>query len=351
MRGYVDGQRKRMSLRDVAVTPNHHAMARKWAIGDNFYTDSDVSVDGHHWLVGSPPNAWTESSLMASYGEQKKDFRLGTAPGRLLFAGSDSSVHPEEQLESGTIWHHLERNGVSFRNFGEGFELAGVDEAKDLEPTGARFLTNVPMPDPLYRNTSREYPGFNMNVPDQFRANQFIHEIEERYLKTGEDLPRFLFIHLPNDHTDAARPADGYPYRGSYVADNDYALGRITEFLSGTKWWKDMAVFVTEDDAQSGVDHIDAHRTVLMAMGPWVKRGYVTHRNTSFPGLLKTIFRLLGMGPLNLYDATATDLSDIFSFEANLTPYKVLPVDQRIFDPSKVRISTSGKPGARMDKQ
>jgi len=102
---------------------------------------------------------------------------------------------------------------------------------------------------------------------------------------------------------------------------------------------------------KAALDHIDAHRTVLMAMGPWVKRGYVTHRNTSFPGLLKTIFRLLGMGPLNLYDATATDLSDIFTNQPDLTPYKVLPVDQRIFDPSKVRISTSGKPGVRMDKQ
>ena len=349
MRGYVDGQRKRVSLRDVAVTPNQHAMARQWAIGDNFYADSDVSVDGHHWLAGSPPNAWTESTLMASYGEQKKEFRLGAAPGRLLFAGSDSSVHPEEQLEGGTLWHHLERHGIRFRNFGEGFELAGVNEGKDLEPTGARFLTNVPMPDPLYRNTSRQYPGFNMNVPDQFRANQFIAEIRERYLQTGADLPQFIFIHLPNDHTDSARPNDGYPYRESYVADNDYALGRIVEFLSGTKWWNEMAVFVTEDDAQSGIDHIDAHRTLFMAMGPWIKPGYVTHRNSSFPGLLKTIFRLLGMPALNLFDASATDLTDVFATKPNLAPYKLLPVDPRIFDPSKVRTSTSGTPGARMD--
>jgi YVTN family beta-propeller protein len=349
MRGYVDGERKRMSLRDVAVTPNHHAIAGQWAIGDNFYSDSDVGVDGHHWLTGSPPNAWTESSLMAHYGEQKKEFRLGEAPGRLLFPGSDASVHPEEVPEAGTIWHHLERHGVTFRNFGEGFELAGVNEGRELEPTGARFLTNVPMPDPLYRNTSRLYPGFNMNVPDLFRANQFIAEINERYVKTGEDLPRFIFIHLPNDHTDGPRPEDGYPYRESFVADNDYALGRIVEFLSGTKWWKEMAIFVTEDDAQSGVDHIDAHRTLLMAIGPWVKRGYVTHRNSSFPGLLKTIFQVLGMPPLNLFDATATDLSDVFATQPDLTPYKSLPVDGRLFDPSKVRIATSGKPGAIMD--
>ena len=343
-RGFVDGRRERLSLKDVDVTPNHHAMARQFAISDNFYTDSDVSVDGHHWLVGAPPNAWTESSLMAAYSDQKKEFRLGAAPGRLLFAGSDSSVHPEEQIEGGTLWHHLERHHIAFRNFGEGFELAGVDESQGLEPTGARFLTNVPMPDPLYRNTSRQYPGFNMNIPDQFRATQFIAEIREN------GLAHFTFIHLPNDHTAAARPDDGYPFNESFVADNDYALGRILEFLSGLPTWKDTVVLITEDDAQSGVDHIDAHRTVLMAAGPWIKHGYISHRNSSFPGLLKTIFRLLGVPPLNLYDAAATDLSDLFATQPDPARYKLLPVDERIFNPATVRQSTSGKPGPKMDR-
>lgn len=336
-RGYVDGRRKRLSLKDVNVTPNHHAIAQQWAFSDNFYADSDVSVDGHHWLVGSYPNAWTESSLMAAYSDQKKDFRLGPAPGRLLFAGSDSSVHPEEQLEGGTIWHHFARHGISFYNFGEGFELAGIDEGKDLEPTGGRFLTNVPMPEPLYRNTSREYPGFNMNIPDQYRADQFIQEVQEKFGKTGE-LPQFIFVHLPDDHMTKERPEDGYPYQESFASDNDLALGRILEFLSGTKWWSEMAVFITEDDAQGGVDHIDAQRTVLMAAGPWVKRGYVSHRNTSFPGLLKTIFRLLGMPPLNLFDASATDLSDVFAEKAEAGGYKALPEDERIFDPKAVKV-------------
>jgi YVTN family beta-propeller protein len=335
-RGFVDGRRKRLSIKDVNVTPNHHAIAKQWAFSDNFYADSDVSVDGHHWLVGSYPTAWTESSLMAAYGDQGKDFRLGAAPGRLLFAGSDSSVHPEEQLEGGTIWHHFAQHGVSFYNFGEGFELAGVDESPGLEPTGARYLTNMPMPDPLYRNTSRTYPGFNMNIPDQFRADQFIKEIQEKYGKSGE-LPQFIFVHLPNDHMTKERPEDGYPYQESFTADNDYALGRILEFLSGTKWWNEMAVFVTEDDAQGGVDHIDAQRTVLMAAGPWVKHGYVSHRNTSFPGLLKTIFRLLGLPPLNLFDAAATDLSDLFADKAEAGGYKVLPEDARIFEPEKAK--------------
>jgi hypothetical protein len=347
-RGYLDGHGKRLSIRDLEVTPNHHAIARQWTFSDNFYADSDVSAGGHHWLVGSYPNAWTESSLLAAYSE-KKDFRLGAAPGRLLFAGSASSVHPEEQLEAGTIWHHFARYGIFFYNFGEGFELAGVDESGDLEPTGARFLTNVPMPEPLYRNTSRQYPGFDMNIPDQYRASQFIHEIAEKYVGTGSDLPQFLFIHLPNDHMADARPEDGYPYRESFVVDNDLALGRILEYLSGTKWWKEMAVFVTEDNAQGGVDHIDAHRTVLLCAGPWFKKNYVSHTNTSFPGLLKTIFRLLHVPPLNLFDQTASDLSDCFASRPDPARYQALPEDKRIFDPATAHESRSGAPSPRMD--
>jgi YVTN family beta-propeller protein len=328
------------------VTLNHHAIATRWSSSDNFYADSEVSVDGHHWLVGSYPNAWTTSTLMAAYGGQKS-FRLPTtAPGRLLFAGSASSLHPEEQLEAGAIWHHLERNGAGFFNFGEGFELAGVVESEGLEPTGARFLTNVPMPDPLYRNTSRRYPGFNMNIPDQYRASQFISEMDERFAK--KTLPRLLFVHLPNDHTAKKRPEAGYPSEASYVADNDLALGRILEYLSHSEWWPKMAVFITEDDALGGVDHVDSHRTVLMVASPYARRDYTSHVNTSFPSILKTVFELLHLPPLNLYDATAADLSDCFTpGEPDLTPYDALPVDPSIFDPKRARI-TKGS-GPKMD--
>jgi hypothetical protein len=238
---------------------------------------------------------------------------------------------------------------VSFYNFGEGFELAGIHEGKDLEPTGARFLTNVPMSEPLFRNTSRQYPGFNMNIPDQYRATQLIRELDERYVKTSAELPQFLFIHLPNDHMAAARPDDGYPYQESFVVDNDYALGRILDYLSATKWWKEMAVFITEDDPQGGVDHIDAHRTVLLGAGPWLKRGYVSHTNTSFPGLLKTIFRLLRLPPLNLFDASAADLADAFTPVPDFTLFHVRNVVTQVFDPATARQARGGTPSPRMD--
>ncbi len=348
-RGHADGRGTRLSLQTVNITPNHHAMAKRWAIADNFYADSEVSVDGHHWLVGAYPDAWTESSLLAGYGGQK-DFRFPTtAPGRLLNAESNSSVHPEEQGEAGSIWHHLDRHGISFRNFGEGFELAGIDEGKGLKPTGARYLTNVPMPEPLYRNTSREYPGFNMNIPDQFRADRFIQEIDTRYVKGTEPLPRFIYIHLPNDHMTAARPEDGYPYMESFVGDNDYALGRIVEYLSHSAWWKEMAIFVTEDDAQGGRDHIDSHRTVWMGVGPWFQKNYVTHMHSSFPGLQKTIFRILKLPPLNLFDASASDLSDTFTTTPDFEPYRALPEDARLFEPDKAKEPMDGHPSVKMD--
>jgi YVTN family beta-propeller protein len=335
--GYTAGNRSRLSLQRVDMTPNHHAMALGWSFSDNFYADSEESVDGHHWLVGSYPDAWTETSFRASYADAK-DFRFPTtAPGRLNFAEGNASVHPEEQPEAGSIWHHLARHGIPFRNYGEGFDLAGVDEGEGLKPTGGRFIINVPMPDPLYRNTSRAYPVFNMNVPDQFRATQFINEIQEKYVKGGEAFPRFIYIDLPNDSMAKPRPKDGYPFEASFMADNDYALGRIVEFLSKTRWWREMAIFVTEDDAQGGRDHIDAHRTVLIGVGPYCKRNYVSHVNTSFPGILKTIFRLLGLPPLNLFDAVASDLGDCFTNAPDYAGYQVLKEDPRLFDPAAAR--------------
>ncbi len=327
----------------IKISPNHHALAARFASSDNFYADSEVSADGHHWLVGSYPNAWTESTWRGGYGGQKQ-YRFPTAaPGRYLFAGSDASVHPEEQLEAGSIWHHLERNGVTFRNFGEGFEFAGLSEAENLEPTGARFLTNIPMPDPLYRNTSRDYPGFNMNIPDQYRASHFIAEISQRYVTTKTELPKLLFIHLPNDHKTKAHPDMGYPAEESYVADNDLALGRMVEFLSHTEWWPHMAIFVTEDDALGGSDHVDSHRTVLLVASPYARRNYNSRVNTSFPGMLKTAFRLLKLPPLNLYDAAAADLADCFTAVPDLSPYTALPVDKTIFDPAKAKVDTKSR--------
>lgn len=263
--------RTRVQLpKKINVTPNHQAIAERWAISDNFYADAERGELGRLWLAGSYPDAWTES-------------------GARRLAGDDP---PAE----GAVWEHLRRSGISFGNFG------GTDPTR----------------------------------PDQQRASEFIAAIEE-YVRAGREISRFLRIDLPGDRVERPRPGDGYPFEASSVAGNDYAIGRIIEFLSETKWWGEMAVFVTQSGTQGGADHVDSHRTVLAVGGPWAKKNYVSRTNSSFPGLWKTILRLLGSGPLNLFDAAAADLSDCFGTEPDPAPYKAEQVLGEVFDPAKTR--------------
>jgi hypothetical protein len=121
------------------------------------------------------------------------------------------------------------------------------------------------------------------------------------------------------------------------MADNDLALGRIVEFLSHTAYWKKMAIFVTEDDAGGEPDHVDAQRSVLLLISPWVKRGYVSHRHTTITSMHRTLYEILGLGPLNMFDALANDFADCFTTTPDFRPYRCLPVDPRIFDPEKAK--------------
>ena len=337
------------TIADAHVTPNHHALARQFATSDNFYVDSDVSVDGHHWLVGNYPNEVVEATWPAAYGSQLNFRPDPDAPGRLALGNCEPS--PEEYLQAGSLWEHLARHHISFRNYGEGLELAGYDEGIGLMPTGIREAVNMPLPQVLFENTSRDYATFNTNISDQYRFGQFEREFTIRYASGKEPLPQFIYIWLPNDHTDAPRPGDGYSYRASYVADNDLALGKLLELFSHSPFWKDMAIFVTEDDAQNGRDHVDAHRSLLMVMGPYARRG-VSHVHTSMASIIKTFDLILGLPYLNQYDAAATDLSGMFTDQPDFTPYQALPSDARIFDPSKVRepgLQLHARPGAPLD--
>jgi len=322
------------TIEHARVTPNHHALARQFAFSDNFYVDGDVSMDGHHWLVGNYPNELLESAWPANYGKKFHFIADPDAPGRV--GGVSYNPWPESFLEAGSLWEHLARHKVSFRNYGEGVSMAGSVEGPGMMPTGVREAVNIPLPQVLFENTSRAYATFNMFISDQYRFQQFQNEFLIRYASGKELLPQFLYIWLPNDHTAGPRPEDGYPYHASYVADNDLALGKLIELLSHSPFWKEMAIFVTEDDAQDGQDHVDAHRSLLMVISPYARRG-VSHMHTSMTSILKTIFRIFGLAPLNQYDAAATDLSDMFTDQPDFTPYTALPSDLRVFDPAKVR--------------
>ncbi|HEY7392955.1 MAG TPA: bifunctional YncE family protein/alkaline phosphatase family protein [Bryobacteraceae bacterium] len=242
-RGYADGERKRLSLQQVNVTPNQNAIAQQFSFSDNFYAHAEDEAEAYRWL------------------------------------------------EAGPLWEHVTRSGIQFRKF----------------------------------SADRNAP-----VSDTARARRFIQTIDAEFVKGVTELPRLLYLELPNDSIGSAQPERGYLYPESAAADNDSAVGLVLEFLSKTRWWKEMAVFVTEA-ASSGFDHIDPHRTVLLCASPWAKRNFVSHTNTSFPGLLKTVFEILHVPELSLADAAAADLNDCFSSKPDFRTYQAAPEDARIY--------------------
>jgi len=323
------------SVINADVMVNHLKLAESFAVCDNFYVDSDVSADGHRWLVNTYPNEWVESTVPANYGGNRSFWKVNKTKGAYGFNGTSGSLYPEDYNEAGSMWEHLERNGIPFFNFGFTVMFDPAAYSKEYKKFGIRIPSNVPLPAPLYDRTSKNYPTYNTGIPDQYRVKCFIDEFNKRWINGNDTMPSLLTVIIPNDHGAGERPDDGYPFRESYMADNDLAVGRIVEFLSHTPYWKNMLIIITEDDAQNGVDHVDAHRSILLAVSPWVKRGYAGHFHYSFGSIFKTFWNILGIPYLNQYDAAATDLSDLFTSNPDFTPYTALPVDKRIFDAQK----------------
>ncbi len=328
-------QKKSLYVEDATVMANHLKLASQFSIADNFYVDSDVSADGHRWLVNTYPNEWVETCTPASYGGNRDYNPASKAPGSLGMNGAAGAIYPEDYNESGSMWDHLERNSIDFFNFGFSvmFEPAFYDES--FKYTGIKQFANFPVPTPIFSRTSKQYPTYNTSIPDQFRISQFINEFNGKWMAEGKTMPQLITVIIPNDHGASERPDAGYPFRESYMVDNDLAVGRIVEFLSHTPYWKNMAIIITEDDAQNGVDHIDAHRSILMVVSPYSKRDYVSKVHYSFGSIFKTFWNILGLPYLNQYDAGATDLSDMFTEVPDFTPYDAESADLRIFDPQK----------------
>ncbi len=325
-----------MKVESATVMPNHLALAEQFTISDNFYVDADVSADGHVWLTNTYPNQWMETHHPASYGGKRENKFESTAPGKFGMTGSAGAIFPESYNQDGSMWEHLERHGKEFYNFGFGVEFdAGSIADSTFKYGGVRYLVNYPLPGPLYSRTSRIFPTFNMAIPDQFRADVFVKEMDEKYIKPGKKLPSILTLQLLSDHGAGERPKAGFPFKESYMADNDLALGRVVEYLSHLPQWKEMMIIVTEDDAQGGRDHIDAHRSLLMVISPYAKKNYNSHVHFSFGSIFKTFWHVLGMPYLNQYDFGVNDLADCFTSKPDFAPYNSQSVDPRVFDPQK----------------
>ena len=349
----VNAYSKERFVKNVNITPNHHKLAKQFSLSDNFYCDSDASIHGHHWMMGVIPNEWVEAN---SSTEKSADY-FSTAPGR-RFPGSTGSMDPEDYAEIGGLWEALDRKGISYYNFGQANETAHVREDWSDTATGAAHIVMVPMQKGVWEKTSHNYAGYNTNIPDQFRMNQFEEEFTKKWLNGKDSLPQLVTVMIPNDHTAKPRPEDGYPFTHSYMADNDLALGRMMHFLSRTPYWKDMLVVVTEDDPQGGVDHIDAHRSILLMAGPYVKKNNVSHTHANFGSILKVIYNVLGVPYVNQYDATASLLSDFFTNEPSYEPYYFEFPSQEVFDWDKSMIKYNKnldwrkiKQGPKMDNE
>ncbi|MSU28226.1 MAG: YncE family protein, partial [Pedosphaera sp.] len=284
------------------VTPNHHRLARDFVLLDNFYVESEVSADGHEWTMGAYASDYVEKFWPMSYGHNKTKKYSYPAEGNF----------PIATPAGGYLWDVAAEAKVSFRSYGE-----FVQNGKKLgDPATARLKSLNGRFDPLYR-------GFDMDYPDVKRAERFISELK-RFEGEG-DMPRLQVIRLPQDHTSGTSVGKWTPT--ACMAENDLALGMLVEAVSKSKFWGQTAIFVVEDDAQNGPDHVDAHRTVAFVISPYTKRGAVDSTMYSTSSMLRTMELILGMRPMSQFDAAATPMFNSFQAKADLRPYATLPAN------------------------
>jgi hypothetical protein len=328
------------------ASPNHHELALRFAFSDNFFLEPSVSSDGHRWLTGQYTAEFEETHWPASYGGRRRDSGDDPAvikdyPGRIGFTNANSSPEPNDYNEAGGIYLHLNRHGKSFINFGNGYEFTVIDEPFGADPTGAREHVNVPMEKVVRDNSDHLFPTYNTHIPDaplpedptRFnRFDRFKQVFESRFVDRSRGvctLPTYVDLYYPNDHGGGPRDINpngpDWSFR-RFVQDNDAALGLTVELISNSPCWKDTVIFVVEDDTQNGADHVDGHRSIFLAISPWVKKEYVSKTHTSLASIFKTVNLILGLPPLNQYDAAASDLRDMFTSRPDFTPYTFQPV-------------------------
>lgn len=294
------------------VTPNQHALAREFVLLDNFYVDAEVSADGHNWSMGAYATDYVEKTWPTNYSSRgrKYDFEDGGIA----------------QPTKGYIWDYCKRAGITYRSYGEFVETragkpgGGGDTGAD--PTGGKpKRENYTLQKALEGHFCPTFVGWDMNTPDNERIDEWLKEFRE-YEKNGE-LPQFQIVRIGGDHTQGTRP--GVPTPRAHVAENDLALGRLVEAVSHSKYWADTAIFVLEDDAQNGPDHVDAHRSIAFVASAYTKRGFVDSTMYTTSGMLRTMELILGLPPMSQYDAAATPMFNSFTNKPDLTPFKARP--------------------------
>ncbi len=312
------------------VTPNHHALAEAFVLMDNYYCSGILSADGHQW---------TDEAYVTDYIEKF----FGGFPRSYPYDGGD----PMAYSSTGFIWDNVMQHGLTFRNYGEFVDAI-------IEPKNATFTdiyedfitgtnsirirakSNLPQMEPY---TCPTFIGFPNKVPDIYRASEFIKELSA--FEKNDNFPNFIIMLLPSDHTSGTKP--GLPTPRAAVADNDLALGQIVEAISHSKFWEKTCIFVTEDDPQAGLDHVDGHRTVGLVISPYTKRGEVISTNYTQINMFRTIENILGIPPLNQFDLAAEPMVDCFTRNPDYSPYVALPNNIPLDELNPELISLSGE--------
>ncbi len=294
--------------------PNDHALADRFGLFDRFFVNAEVSADGHNWSTAAYATDYLEKTVQSQYSDRGRPYDY---EGASFGAPGQTSPIPEDDQNApanGYLWDLAHRGGITFRNYGEFVIPSGVDPN---DPMPAGYRGDKPF---LRAHTDPDYPGFNLEIRDQHRVDMWQKEFDA-FVRT-DSLPALEIVRLPNDHTSGA--AAGAPTPHAAFADNDLALGRIVQAVSHSPYWKNTVIFVLEDDAQNGPDHVDSHRSPMLVISAYNHPGTI-HRWTNTTDVLRTIEEILGLKSMSQFDYYGRPLREIWSATPDLTPYTALP--------------------------
>ena len=295
------------------ITPNQHKLAKDFVLLDNFYVDAEVSADGHNWSMASNADDYLEKTWPTSYGGRGGNYDA---------EGNRAIANPPK----GFIWDYCKRAGVNYRTYGE--------FADDYKP-------NIPV---LEDHFCPYYTSWDQSVRDTTRANQWKRDFDS--LLAANALPQLNTLRIINDHTEGQSVGKPTPF--AHVADNDWGVGMFVDYLSHSTAWKESVVFILEDDAQNGPDHVDAHRSPAYVVGPYVKRNFVDHTMYSTSSMLRTIELILGLPPMSQYDAAALPMFRCFTPVPDVTPFTSIPAKIDITE-KNTKTTASAKLSATFD--
>jgi YVTN family beta-propeller protein len=299
------------------ATPNLHKIARDFVLLDNFYVNSDVSADGHNWATAGIAPDYVQKLWQNSYANRRT-------------AGDYEGQEPANSPPAGYLWTNASQAGVSMRNYGY-----FADNLKTAKPDGTQIQG---VHDPvLAKATDMKFRSWDLDYPDVERAKAFIEDLHD-FEKAGS-MPQFLIMRMGNDHTSGTTPGKVAPL--SAASDNDQGVGMMVDAVSKSRFWNETAIFIIEDDAQNGPDHVDSHRAPAWVISPWVKRGTVNSTMYNQASVLRTMEIILGLRPMTVFDAGARPMFSVFAETSTPTPYTLAPAQTPVNDRNPAHSATA----------